>query len=80
MMIRKEEIDIVCKVAIALKKSPYTYTDNEMFFVTTHGKLIIDFKLKEMKFVNWDYYDEEIELQLMGICKMYRFEAQDYIE
>jgi hypothetical protein len=75
-----EQIDIICKVAITLKRSPYTYTDNGVFFVTSEGKIVIDFKLKEMQFVDWAYNDEEIELQLLGICHMYQLLEQDYTE
>jgi hypothetical protein len=73
-----EQIDIICKVAITLKRSPYTYTDEGVFFLTSEGDLIIDFKLKEMQFVNWAYNNEEIELQLLGICKMYNLKTEDY--
>ena len=73
-----EKIDIICKVAITLKRSPYTYTDEGVFFLTSEGDLIIDFKLKEMQFVNWSYNNEEIELQLLGICKMYNLKTEDY--
>ena len=55
-----DQIDIICKIAIVLKRSPYTYTDEGVFFVTHHGKLVVDFKRKEMQFVDWDFYDEEI--------------------
>jgi hypothetical protein len=75
-----EKIDIICKVAITLKTSPYTYTDKGVFFATIHGMLIVDFKLKEMQFIDWDYNNEEIELQLMGICHLYQLLPQDYIE
>lgn len=73
-----EHIDLICKVAITLKRSPYTYTDEGVFFLTSEGDLIIDFKLKEMQFVNWAYNDEEIELKLLGICKMYNLKSEDY--
>jgi hypothetical protein len=73
-----EQIDIICKVAITLKRSPYTYTDEGVFFLTGEGDLIIDFKLKEMQFVNWAYNNDEIELQLLGICKMYNLKSEDY--
>ncbi len=75
-----EQIDIICKVAITLKTSPYTYTDDGVFFITGSGKIVVDFKLKEMQFVDWDYNNEEIELQLLGICHMYQLLEQDYIE
>jgi len=75
-----EQIDIICKVAMVLKRSPYTYTDDGVFFVTSEGKIVIDFKLKEMQFVDWAYNDEEIELQLLGICHMYQLLEQDYTE
>lgn len=75
-----DQIDIICKIAIVLKRSPYTYTDEGVFFVTNHGKLVVDFKRKEMQFVDWDFYDEEIELQLLGICQMYQLETEDYTE
>ena len=75
-----DQIDIICKIAIVLKRSPYTYTDEGVFFVTNHGKLVVDFKRKEMQFVDWDFYDEEIELQLLGICQMYQLEIEDYTE
>ena len=73
-----EHIDLICKVAITLQRSPYTYTDDGVFFVTSEGNLIIDFKSNEMQFVNWAYNDEEIELQLLGICKMYNLKSEDY--
>ena len=75
-----DQIDIICKIAIVLKRSPYTYTDEGVFFITNHGKLVVDFKRKEMQFVDWDFYDEEIELQLLGICHMYQLETEDYTE
>ena len=75
-----DQIDIICKIAIVLKRSPYTYTDEGVFWVTSYGKLVVDFKRKEMQFVDWDFYDEEIELQLLGICQMYQLETEDYTE
>ena len=75
-----EHIDLICKVAITLKTSPYTYTDDAVFFLSSEGNLIINFKLNEMQFVNWIYYNEEIELQLLGICKMYNLKSEDYEE
>jgi hypothetical protein len=74
------QIDLICKVAITLERSPYTYTDDAVFFLSSEGKIVIDFKLKEMQFVNWIYYNEEIELQLLGICKMYNLKCEDYEE
>ena len=73
-----EQIDIICKVAITLKRSPYTYTDDGVFFLTGEGKIVIDFKLKEIQFIDWAYNDEEIELQLLGICQMYQLKNEDY--
>ena len=75
-----DQIDIICKIAIVLKRSPYTYTDEGVFFVTNHGKLVVDFKRKEMQFVDWDFYDEEIQLQLLGICHIYQLQTEDYTE
>ena len=75
-----EQIDLICKVAITLNRSPYTYTDNAVFFLSSEGNLIINFKLNEMQFINWIYYNEEIELQLLGICKMYNLKSEDYEE
>jgi hypothetical protein len=75
-----EKIDLICKVAIVFNRSPYTYTDDAVFFLTSEGNLIINFKLREMQFVNWSYSDEKIEFQLIGICKMYQLEPQDYQE
>jgi YHS domain-containing protein len=80
MIVTTEQIDIVCKVAITLKRSPYTYTDEGVFFLTSEGNLIINFKSNEMQFINWIYYNEEIELQLLGICKMYNLKSEDYEE
>lgn len=48
-----EQIDLICKVAITLNRSPYTYTDNAVFFLSSEGNLIINFKLNEMQFINW---------------------------
>ena len=75
-----DQIDIICKIVIVLKRSPYTYTDEGVFFVTNHGKLVVDFKRKEMQFVDWDFYDEEIQLQLLGICHIYQLQTEDYTE
>jgi len=75
-----EHIDLICKVAITLKRSPYTYTDDGVFFLSSEGNLIINFKSNEMQFINWIYYNEEIELQLLGICKMYNLKSEDYEE
>jgi len=80
MTITTEQIDIVCNVSMVLQKTPFTYTDNSVLFLTGSGKIVIDFKLNEMQFVNWDYNNEGIELQLMGICHLYQLLEQDYIE
>jgi len=75
-----EQIDIICNVAMILQKTPYTYTDKAVLFITGSGKIVIDFELNEMQFVNWDYNNEKIELQLLGICHMYQLLEQDYTE
>jgi|688.fasta_scaffold08058_1 hypothetical protein len=74
------QIDIICQVSMVLKRCPYTYTDKGALFIIGIGKIFIDFELKEIQLINWDYYDEEVGLKLMGVCHMYQLQAQDYIE
>ena len=75
-----DQIDIICKIAIVLKRSPYTYTDEGAFWLTSYGKLVVDFKRKEMQFVDWDYSIDEMDLQLLGICQIYQLQSEDYTE
>ena len=73
-----EQIDLLCMVSIVLKKSPFTYSDDTAEFLSTEGHLIIDWKLKEMQFLDWSYTDDTIYLQLLGICNMFSLESEDY--
>jgi hypothetical protein len=73
-------IDIICNVAIILQKTPYTYTDKAVLFLAGSGKLVIDFELWEMQFVSWDFYDEKIQLYLMGVCHLYQLKIGEYEE
>ena len=75
-----EHIDLICNVAMIFQKTPYTYTDKAVLFITGSGKIVIDFELNEMQFVNWDYNNEKIELQLYGVCHLYQLLPQDYSE
>ena len=75
-----DQIDLICNVSMILQKTPYTYTDKLVFFITGNGKIVIDFELNEMQFVNWDYNNEKIELQLYGVCHLYQLLPQDYSE
>ena len=73
-----DQIDLLCMVAIVLKKSPFCYSENTAEFFSTEGHLIIDWELKEMQFLDWKYTDDTIYLQLLGICNMYDLQSEDY--
>jgi hypothetical protein len=73
-----DQIDILCMVSIVLKKAPFTYTEDTAEFCSTEGHLIIDWKLKEMQFLEWNYTDDVIYLQLLGICNMFDLQSEDY--
>jgi hypothetical protein len=40
--ITTEQIDIICNVSMILQRTPFTYTDEGVFFITGSGKIVIE--------------------------------------
>jgi hypothetical protein len=81
MKFTTEQTDIICTISIVLKKIPYCYSEDsaEWFVQVMKNECVgVDFEKKEIQLMNWNYLDDTIYLQLLGICKMYNLELEEY--
>ncbi len=79
MKFNTEQTDMICTISIVLKKIPYCYSEDSAEWLIAQDEVVsIDFKEKEIQLINWSYLDDTIYLQLLGICKMYNLELEEY--
>lgn len=80
MKFTTEQTDMIAMISVVLKKIPYCYSeDSAEWWIAQDEVVSIDFDKKEIQFVNWSYSDDTTYLQILGICKMYNLETEDYI-
>ena len=81
MKFTTDQTDMIAMISIVLKKIPYCYSEDsaEWFVQVLKNECVgVDFEKKEIQLINWKYLDDTIYLQLLGICKMYNLEIEDY--
>jgi hypothetical protein len=73
-----DQIDLICRISIILKKTPYTYTDTSVIWESIEGCLVVDFEKSEMQFTDWHHDDDIIYFQLLGVCHFCSLEPEEY--
>jgi len=73
-----EQTDILCMVSAVLRKIPYCYSEDSAEWITQDGVICIDFTEKEIHFLDWEYTDDVIYLQILGVAQMFNLKTEDY--
>ena len=73
-----EQTDILCMVSAVLRKIPYCYSEDSAEWITQDGIISIDFAEKEIQFLDWEYTDDVIYLQILGVAQMFNLKTEDY--
>ena len=76
--ITTDQIDVLCMVSAVLRKIPYCYSKDSAEWISQDGIISVDFTEKEIQFLDWQYTDDIIYLQILGVAQMFDLKTEDY--